>query len=385
MKLKKTALISSALILFISSSADAAAVAGSDYWEYLKDEEILTRENPLGIYGGLKYELHKISAPSNYPTTYHENKHRATIYVGASWLFAPNWKLNVAFSGKRKWRQDKSTKNKGRFYGNVEGKIGAVTLRGGSVPVFDALNLTNGGLVISSYVVGGQLKVPFGNWEILATGGVIDNDDYDLTRTTTIFDTDSTYLSLQAAGNFGKKFSAAIGVHNMHNTAKGLTLPNGLPYSPGGKGFFESGTEKNNTVFTAGLDYKFDEKWTLGGSYAAGSAKITEQAQRLNNESTDEEKSYSIQLTYGKPELNEIHNTAAWVAYRQLGRTGSYTPAFHGVGFGERGWEIGARHNFLENLSLEVVYFNGKKNSKITAAAPRPKIHNWYVGMEYSF
>lgn len=385
MNKKKSVLLTLILSGLISSTANAAAVSGNDYWEYLNEKEDLTKENPFVIHGGLKYELQNLHAPFNYPSTYHENKHLAKAYIDASWLFAENWKLKLSFIGERKWRQDKSTKNDGTFRGLVEGKIGAVTLRGGNVPIFDSLNLTNGGLVIGSYVIGGQIKIPVGNWKILATGGVIDNDDYDLTRTTTIFDTNSTYLSLQAAGDFNEKISASFGVHNMHNTAGGLTLPNGQPYSPGGNGFFESGTEKNNTIFTAGIDYKFNDKWTFGGIYSVGSAKITEQAQRFNNESTDEEKSYSVQLTYGNPEISEIHNTAAWIAYRQLGRIGSYTPAFHGVGFGERGWEIGARHQLFKEVSLELVYFNGKKNSKVSSNNPRPKIHNWYLGLNYEF
>lgn len=80
--------------------------------------------------------------------------------------------------------------------------------------------------------------------EKIFNNGGIRNDDYDLTRTTTIFHTDSTYLSLQAEGNLNENFSVAAGVHNMHNTADGSILPSGAPYSPGGKGFFESGAEK---------------------------------------------------------------------------------------------------------------------------------------------
>ena len=217
---------------------------------------------------------------------------------------------------------------------------------------------------------------------------MIRNDDYDLTRTTTIFHTDSTYLSLQAEGNLNDKISIAAGVHNMHNTAGGLTLPNGQPYSPGGKGFFESGTEKNNTVFTAGLDYKINRHWTIGGIYAAGTAAITEQAQQNSCESTEEEQSYSVQLTYGHPENKSAGNVSAWLAYRQAGRIGSYRPAYKGVGFGERGTEFGIRYQALKNLAFEVIYFNGKKVSRLSPPVPdkdKPKIHKWYIGAEYNF
>lgn len=144
--------------------------------------------------------------------------------------------------------------------------------------------------------------------EKIFNNGGIRNDDYDLTRTTTIFHTDSTYLSLQAEGNLNENFSVAAGVHNMHNTADDSILPSGAPYSPGGKGFFESGAEKNNTVFTAGFDYKFNRHWTLGGIYAAGTAEIAEQAQQNSRESTDEEKNYSVQLTYEHPENKSAGN-----------------------------------------------------------------------------
>ena len=387
MSLKKSV---AALIfpLLVSSNVNAAAVAGSEYWEYLDKEEYLTKEEPFAVYGGVNYEMNNLHAPANYPKTYHENRHFASAYVGFSWLFAPKWKLNSVFETERKWHQDHSTKNDGNITATIEGKIGAVTLRGGGVPVFDALNLTNGGLVIGSYVLGGQVEVPVGNWDIIATGGVIDNDDYDLTRTTTIFDTDSTYLGLTAQGDIGKKISASVGVHNMHNTAKGLTLPDGTPYSPDGKGFFQSGTEKDNTVWTVGADYHFTDKLTFGGIYSAGSAKISEQAQQNGREDSDENKSFSLQFTYGKPELKEKNNFAAWLAYRQAGRIGSYTPAYHGVGFGERGFEIGARYNILKELSIEAVYFDGRKISKIAPPAPdtdKPHIHKWYLGLSYEF
>ena len=380
MKLKKFAWILPVVIAFVPQNADAAAVAGSDYWDYLSDEEWLTEEEPFAIYGGAKYELNKISAPNNYPKTFHENKHHATAYVGFGWRFAPNWSLNASFTGERKWRQDHSTKTEGAASAYVEGKLGIFTIRGGGVPVFDALNLTNGGLVINAYVLGGQVKVPVGNWNILATGGVIDNDDYDLTRTTKIFgkDSDSTYLSLQAYGDFNKKLSGSLGVHNMHNTAAGLTFPNGVRYSPNGNGFFEGGTEKDNTVVTVGVDYKIDDNFTFGGAYAKGNAKFA----LFDYESED--KSYSVQLTYGKPELAEKNNTSAWLAYRQIGTTGSYTSAFHGVGFGERGVEVGVRHYFMKNLSGELVYFSGKKNSPLFEGDSKPKVHNLYFGAEFT-
>ena len=371
MKLKKAVLLGLAGVMFSASAAGAASVAGNGYWDLLDDEEYLTKEKPFAVFGGVKYELNKRSAPLNYPSTYHENKHHATGYVGFSWLFAENWKLNGYFSAERKWRQNHKTKNEGTASGSIEGKIGVVKVRAGGVPVFDALNLADGGLVVGSGLLGGQIEVPVGGWKILATGGVIDVDDYDYTRIMKRnipgYDEDSTYFSLQAYGDIGKNVSAAVGVHNIENDWR--------------KGIFENNTEKSNTIWSAGVDYKFAENWTFGGIYAAGDAKVKEFGKELSNE----KKSYSVQLTYGTPESSEAHDTAAWLAYRQLGRTGSLTPAYHGVGYGERGFEVGARHNLMKNLSLELVYFTGKKNNPLFDGAEKPKVHNWYTGLAYTF
>ncbi len=369
MNFKKSMLATLAvLVATTSSSVNAAAVAGSDFWGDLNEEEYLTKEHPFAFYGGLKYEANKFSKPENYPTAYHENRHVLTGYVGFDWLFARNWKLNGTFGVERKWKRDHHNHDKGIAGGYVEGKLGTVTVRGGAVPAFDSLNLTTGGLVIGSYIVGGQVKVPVGNWRILLTGGSIDDEDYDYTRIAGV-KKDSTYYSLQAVGDIGKNLSAAVGVHNMENDFR--------------DGLFNNGTKKNNTVWSAGVDYKIAKNWTLGGIYAGGNAKIYEAG--TGKESSDEKKSYAFQLTYGTPESDKVHNTSAWVAYRQLGSTASYTPAYHGVGFGEKGIEVGARHNLMKNLSLEAVYFSGEKITKFFGDKDSPKVHNWYTGISYTF
>ena len=369
--LRKTAILGLLMTFSVTSGASAASVAGNGYWDLLDEEETLTRENPFAWYGGIKYELNKFSRPRDYPSSYHENEHMGTIYAGFSWLFADNWKLNGYVSGERQWRQNKKTKNEGTVSGNIDGKIGVVGLAVGGLPVFDALNLSSGGLVVGSGITGGKITVPVGDWRIAFTGGSIDYDDYDYTRIMRRnipgYDEDSTYLSLEGYGDIGKKVSAAVGVYNIENDWQ--------------KGIYENGNEKNNTIVSAGVDYKFTDKWTLGGIYAAGSAKYMTPDRELSNE----KKSYAIQVTYGTPESTDIHNTAAWLAFRQLGRTATITPAYHGVGYGERGFELGARHMVMKNLSLEVVYFAGKKNNSLYAGGERPKVHNWYTGVEYTF
>ena len=370
-KLKKAFLLGLACVCVSSANVNAASVAGSEFWDLLDDEEYLTKEEPFAIFGGVKYELNKRSAPDNYPMAYHENKHHGTAYVGFSWLFTENWKLNGYLSAERKWRQNHKTRNETTASAYVDGKIGVVKVKAGGVPVIDALNLSDGGLVIGGGVLGGQVEVPVGSWKIQATGGVLDVDSYDYTRimkrNDSDYDEDSTYLSLQASGNIGKNISAAVGVHSIENDWR--------------KGIFENNTEKRNTIWSAGVDYKIANNWTIGGIYAMGDAKV----KNFDRELSNEKKSYSIQLTYGTPESSKAHNTSTWLAFRQLGQTGSLTPAYHGVGFGERGIEIGARHNLMKNLSLELVYFNGKKNNELVVNKDKPKVHNWYTGLEYTF
>lgn len=383
---KKSALIGAALLIF-NSSADAAAVAGQDDWQDLQETN-LSKENPVEVHGKIKFARNILHAPQNYPAPFGETKNSAEIYLNANFFLARDFYLKSRLQGERIWAKS-STDSKLKFKQlYLEKNFGVVQVRGGKIPVFDALNLTSGGVVIDSEIIGGQIKIPVGSWQILATGGVIDNDDYSLTRTTTIFDTDSKFFALQANVDFNKNISAAVGVFNIHNNANGLTLPSGAAYSPGGKGFFESGTEKNNTVFSAGLDYKFDDKFTIGGIYSIGSAKITQQAQMLSRENPSEDNGFSIQFTYGQPQIKKKNNLSAWIAYRKLGRTGTYNPAFKGVGFGEQGLEIGARYNIFENVSLETIYFNGKKISKLAPPAldaEKPKVRKVYFSVNYEF
>lgn len=383
--MKKYLLLSILPIIF-SANVEAAAVSGEDFWEDLEEQSELSSSEPFEIGGKVKLNRKTLNAPNNYPATFGMNQTTLEGQIDFRLRFASKWYLRGRLQDDYVWFKgdhDNDFDLKRIF---VDGKIGAVEIRGGKIPIFDALNLSSGGLVIGTEIIGGQVRFPIQNFEIIASGGVIDNDDYDLTRTTTIFDTDSTYLSIQTQGDIGDKISISAGVHNMHNTAGGLRLPSGVEYSPGGQGFFESGTEKNNMIVTAGFDYKINDDFTFGGIYSKGSAKITQQAQNNSGESTDETKSYTVQLTYGHPEIRERNNLTGWLAYRQAGRIGSYHPSYHALGFGERGLEIGAQYRILEDLSCEIAYFNGEKVSKLSAAATdKPDVKKWYLGVKYEF
>ena len=270
------------LVLSLSKSVEAAAVAGDDAWQYLEDETELTAEKPVEVHGKIKLERDFFHGPDDYPTTFGETKTTATALFDLRLRLAKNWYAKGRFQGDVFWKEHDTDEEFNTKHLYIDGRIGDVGLRFGKIPVFDALNLTNGGLVINSEIKGGQIKIPFGSWNILVGGGVIDNDDYDLTQTTTVFNTDSTLLYLQAFGDISRKWRAALGNYNMYNSAGGLFLPNGAPYSPGGQGFFESGTEKNNTVFSIGLDYKFNDKWTLGAIYSRGSQKFLNKLKKMH-------------------------------------------------------------------------------------------------------
>ena len=364
---------------------NAAAVAGSDHWDEFLNEPA---DRNFEVHGKISLSRKIFHAPENYFTTFGETKNTASAQIDIRGNVYKNWSVFGRFQGERVWKKydnDTAFEAKQLF---LAGNIGIFDFKFGKIPVFDAMNLSAGGLVIDSEVVGAGMRVPIGIFDVDLACGKIDNDDYDLTRTTTIFDTDSTYLGLQMSGDISNKIATSIGVHNMNNTAKGLLLPNGAEYSPGGKGFFESGKKKNDTVLTAGVDYALNDDWTLGAIYSHGSAKITKQAQQNSRENPDEEHSYTFQITYGHPEFKEAHQTSSWLAYRQVGRTASYNPAYDGVDFGQRGFEVGVRHQLFENCALNLIYFNGHKVSKLAPPAPdqeKPKINQWHFGIEYEF
>ncbi len=382
--MKKFLIALASLPILTTTSAFAAAVGGEDNWQDLTPTEL---SEPIDFAGKIRLSRNIFHGPEYYPTTFGETKTTAEAQLDLKLRLTQNWQIKSRLEASRIWKDYQADNHLEAEQLYLAGKVGNVNLQAGKLPVFDALNLTSGGLVIDAPITGGEIDTKIGCWRISFAGGVIDNDDYSLTRTTTIFNTNSTYLGLSATGSILKNCQAFIAVHNMHNTAGGLVLPSGAYYSPDGNGFFESGTEKNNTIFEVGADYKLSDL-TFGAMYSVGSAKITKQAQILSHESPAEDNSFSVQLTYGQPELQKTHNTALWLAYRKLGRTGSYNPAYKGVGFGEQGIELGVRHNLLDDLALQVVYFAGRKISKITSpanSAELPHIHKWYLGLSYDF
>ena len=165
-----------------------SAVSGEDFWEDLEEQSELSSSEPFEIGGKVKLNRKTLNAPNNYPATFGMNQTTLEGQIDFRLRFASKWYLRGRLQDDYVWFKgdhDNDFDLKRIF---VDGKIGAVEIRGGKIPIFDALNLSSGGLVIGTEIIGGQVRIPIQNFEIIASGGVIDNDDYDLTRTTTIFD-----------------------------------------------------------------------------------------------------------------------------------------------------------------------------------------------------
>ena len=154
-------------MLMMNGQVEAAAVAGSDDWEDLTEQAELSATTPLEVHGKIKLARKIFGGPENYPVIFGETKNIAEVQIDWRLRFAPQWYVKGRLQGDRIWHarggRDSELDFKQLY---AEGKIDGVTLRAGKIPVFDALNLTNGGLVIDSEITGGQLRIPIKDWKI---------------------------------------------------------------------------------------------------------------------------------------------------------------------------------------------------------------------------
>lgn len=209
----------------------------------------------------------------------------------------------------------------------------------GKFDMFDSANLTNGGLIIDTDASGAEFAWRGAKWNTTLTAGRIDDDSYGYASEGIAGTSD--YLAIQFGYAPSEKWRLAAGYHNLRNNVA-----------------FEGGDEDKNGIWSFGADYKFTPDLTLGGLYAAGSAD----AERSGLDS-GEEKSYSVQLMYKGAKSDVENSYGIWAAYRQVGQLASIASTYDGVGYGEKGFELGADYMIAKNILTKLIYFNGEEIS----------------------
>ena len=121
------------------------------------------------------------------------------------------------------------------------------------------------------------------------------------------------------------------------------------------------------TTFVDGVDKDKIAAWDLGFGYHftptvyfnADYAAAVGAADYL---SSDDKKSYNIQLTYKGMNPANKGSFGIWTAYRHLAYTTTVVPTYDSAIYvGEKGWDFGINYAFAKNITGDVEYFTGKQ------------------------
>ena len=173
----------------------------------------------------------------------------------------------------------------------------------------------------------------------------VSNDVLNLDRNTVgvdyFNDTASNFIGINLQYGMGKGFSGGIGYYHLSD---GMFLMTDQA---------DSNNSKAN-IWSLNLGYRFDKNFKLWGSYAKNT-------NAKNSTLYDgEDKSWQIEADYKGAKYANKGSWGAYAAYRRYGATTSLLPTTDGVGWGQKGWEIGAKYVPMKNVLLTAKYFQGK-------------------------
>ncbi len=154
-------------------------------------------------------------------------------------------------------------------------------------------------------------------------------------------DAASNFLGINLQYGMGKGFSGGIGYYHLSN----------------GKFLMTEQADSNNSkanIWSLNLGYRFDKNFKLWGSYAKNTSA------KNSTVYSGENKSWQIEADYKGAKYEDKGSWGAYAAYRRYGATTSLLPTTDGVGWGQKGWEIGARYVPMKNVLLTAKYFHGK-------------------------
>lgn len=173
----------------------------------------------------------------------------------------------------------------------------------------------------------------------------ISNNVLNLARNTSgvdyFNDTASNFFGINLQYVKDKGFSGGIGYYHLSD---GMFLMTDRAVSNNSKA----------NIWSLNLGYRFDKNFNIWGSYARNT--------RGKNSTVydGENKSWQIEADYKGAKHTDKGSWGAYAAYRRYGATTSLLPTTDGVGWGQKGWEIGARYVPMKNVLVTAKYFHGK-------------------------
>ncbi|WP_110954094.1 S-layer homology domain-containing protein [Anaerosinus massiliensis] len=269
-----------------------------------------------------------------------------TIRLDMNAAVNDDWAVKARFESEADLDNDSSDRDTELKQAYAEGPLFGANAKLGKFGTFDAEHLTNGGLIMDTEVSGAEFQ--FGKaLKTIVTVGRLHGDNYSandevkrLTNTDANLYGTSDYAAIQFGYDATNKLSLGAGYYNLRNSV----------------GFLDGeGVDDTNSIWNLGFDYKFNNNLTFGGLYAQSSLDAAE------GTNDDNEDAYSVQLTYKGAESNAPGSFGAWVAYRQIGSFASVAPTYDGVGFAEKGTEVGVDYMLDKNILAKLVYFDGEK------------------------
>ena len=100
-------------------------------------------------------------------------------------------------------------------------------------------------------------------------------------------------------------------------------------------------------IWSVHAKYKFDKNVSINGAYAE------------NTKADDLEKAESVELQYKGADSSMKDTWGIYTAYRYLGGNVAFHPSYEGVGFNQKGWELGASYVPFKNVMTTFRLFTG--------------------------
>ena len=186
-------------------------------------------------------------------------------------------------------------------------------------------------------------SVTFGNkLKATVTAGRIDlSNDSQYKTLSPSTDAAANLQSIALSYQAGKLSGTAAYLRENSDTFKNVNHSNTVLYSKGGN-------EDTAGIGEVAGSYRFDKNVTLSGAYA-------------NNSKADYfEKAGMVQLDYKASNKANVGSWGAYVAYRYLGANAVIDPNVDGVGYNQKGWELGTQYTLFKNVQAKAIYFKGK-------------------------
>ncbi len=262
-----------------------------------------------------------------------------------------SWAVKARINNKADLDNDDTTAPNNRQstidWAYAQGPLFGATAKLGKFGGFDNAGYTTGGMLLDNPVEGAEFAWQTKALKTTVTTARIAQGDYDYTSTAAKFTTPISY---------GTTDYDAIQFD--YKASNKLKLNAGYFHLGNSDAF---GTDDANNIWNVGFDYKLSKNLTLGGAYAGSSADASTAI--ASDASSDEENSYTAQLTYKGVKQSAPGSFGIWAGYRQIGKLATLHPTYDDAAYGEKGFQVGTQYMLDKNIMAYVDYFKGEKIS----------------------